>query len=87
MAQTYSQSITGTHSTSRYNAPQTVQIGDTDFAGNTLIKSNPNFIGAFQGVCQRGNLILCKNPDGSQSYHVIDAERSIFPNNIIVRKM
>ena len=29
--------------------------------------------------------ILCKNPDGSQSYYVIDAERSIPGVSLVMR--
>lgn len=83
MAQTYSQSLTGINAGARYNAPATVRVGDLDAAGNAL-----NSIGdanAQQGSMARGNQILCKNPDGSQSYYVIDAERSIPGVSIVMR--
>ena len=75
MAQTYSQSLTGINAGARYNTPKTVQVGDLDAAGNALNALVD--VGAQQGSMQRGNQILCKNPDGSQSYYTIDAERSI----------
>lgn len=76
MAQTFSQSLTGIHSGTRYT-PKTVQVGDADIAANAVAQGNVNFVGAQQGAMQRNDYILCKNPDGSQSYYTIDAERSI----------
>jgi hypothetical protein len=74
MAQTYSQSITGINANARYNAPATIQVGDSDIAGNVNQKWAPDTAGA---LTARNNYILCKNPDGSQSYYRIDAERTI----------
>ncbi len=74
MVQTYSQSITGINAGTRYT-PAAVQVGDLDAAGNAL--NSIKDAGAQQGSTMRGNQILCKNPDGSQSYYRIDAERSI----------
>jgi len=73
MAQTYSQSITGIDADARYNAAATVQVGDTDIAGDALNKHGRSW----QGPMSRNDYILCKNPDGSQSYYRIDAERTI----------
>lgn len=72
MAQTYSQSITGMNAGSRYTAA-TVQVGDTDSSGD----AQRNWAPAIQGNCTDNDYILCKNPDGSQSYYRIDAERTI----------
>ena len=74
MAQTYSQSITGINAGARYNVPPSLQVGDTDIAGNAIQKWAPDVSGA---LTARNNYILCKNPDGSQSYYRVDAERSI----------
>jgi hypothetical protein len=72
VAQTYSQSITGINAGTRYT-PATVQVGDTDSSGDTFGKT-----AAAQGNQMSDNdYILCKNPDGSQSYYRIDCERSI----------
>ena len=77
MAQTFSQSLTGINAGTRFT-PKAVQVGDLDAAGNVVgSAANVNFNGAQQGSMQRGNQILCKNPDGSQSYYRIDAERTI----------
>jgi hypothetical protein len=84
MAQTYSQSLTGINVNTRYT-PKTVQVGDLDAAGNVVGSGNVNFFGDQQGSMQRGNQILCKNPDGSQSWYTIDAERSI-PGQSLVMK-
>lgn len=83
MAQTYSQSITGINAGARYSVPKTVQVGDADAAGNAL-NAGMN-AAAQQGVMQRGNQILCKNPDGSQSWYTIDAERSIPGVSLVMR--
>lgn len=72
MVQTYSQSITGMNANSRYT-PAAVQVGDVDLAGDALRNYAPNI----QGNCSDNDYILCKNPDGSQSYYRIDAERTI----------
>ncbi len=73
MVQTYSQSVTGINAGARYNVPANVQVGDTDIAGDSINKHGRSW----QGPMSRNDYILCKNPDGSQSYYRIDAERSI----------
>jgi len=72
MAQTYSQSLTGINAGTRYT-PATVRVGDTDLAGDSIL----NYAPAVQGNCADNDYILCKNPDGSQSYYRVDAERTI----------
>ena len=83
MAETYSQRLTGPSANYRYNAPKTIQVGDTDIAGN-VVGNSPQ---AQQGSMMRGDQILCKGPDGAQSYHVIDAERSIPGVSVVLRKV
>lgn len=83
MAQTYSQSLTGVNAGSVY-APKAIRIGDADAAGNALNALAPG-AGAQQGVMMRGNQILCKNADGSQSWYTIDAERSVPGVSLIMR--
>ena len=80
MAETYSQSVTGINAGARYNAPKTLQVGDTDAAGNVV-----GIDGGQRGVMMRGNQVLCKNPDGSQSYYTIDAERSVPGVSLVMR--
>lgn len=72
MAQTYSQSVTGMNANSRYT-PASIQVGDTDLSGDVQSNYAPNV----QGNCRDNDYVLCKNPDGSQSYYRIDAERTI----------
>ncbi len=84
MAQTFSQSLTGINAGTRYT-PKTIQVGDADAASNVVAVGNANFTGAQQGSMLRGNQILCKNPDGSQSYYTIDAERSIPGVSLVMR--
>ncbi len=83
MAQTYSQSLTGINAGARYNVPATVRVGDTDAAGNSLNSISDGKAQA--GSTMRGNQILCKNPDGSQSWYTIDAERSISGVSLVMR--
>jgi len=83
MAQTYSQSITGINAGTVFT-PKTVQVGDLDAAGGAL-DSLSGGTGAQQRVTMRGNQILCKNPDGSQSWYTIDAERSVPGVSLVMR--
>jgi hypothetical protein len=85
MAQTYSQSVTGINAGARYNTAKTIQVGDLDAAGNDVSGCNAGCVGAQQGSMSRGNQILCKNPDGSQSYYTIDAERTIPGVSVVMR--
>ena len=87
MAETYSQSLTGVSADQRNSLSKLVQVGDTDIAGNVVSPGNANFVGAQQGLMSRGGYVLCKNPDGSQSYNVIDAERSIPGQYLVLRKV
>ena len=72
MAQTFSQSLTGINAGTRYTA-KTITVGDKDLGGDAINAS----AASQQGAMQDNDYILCKNPDGSQSYYRIDAERSI----------
>lgn len=87
MANTFSQSLTGTSANYRYNAAKEISINDVDIAGNAVAQGNVNFVGAQQGAVMRNNYILTKGPDGLLSNHIIDAERSILPSLIILRKV
>jgi hypothetical protein len=87
MAATFSQSLTGVSANYRYNTPKEITINDLDTAGNAVAVGNVNFVGAQQGAMQRNNYILTKGPDGLLANHVIDAERSILPNYIVLRKV
>jgi hypothetical protein len=81
MAQTYSQSITGINANARYNVPLTVRVGDADIASDALNTHGRSW----QGPMSRGDQILCKNPDGSQSWYTIDAERSVPGVSLVMR--
>lgn len=72
MVQTYSQSLTGINAGTRFT-PASVRVGDVDMSGDAQL----NYAPCVQGNCQDNDYVLCKNPDGSQSYYRIDAERSI----------
>lgn len=86
MAQTFSQSLTGCSADARYT-PKALTVNDLDIAGNAVAQGNVNAVGAQQGAMRRNNYILTKGPDGSLSNYVIDAERSILPGYIVLRKV
>ena len=87
MAQTFSQSLTGTSANYKFNVPKEISISDTDIAGNAVAIGNVNAVGAQQGAMMRNDYILTKGPDGLLAYHVMDAERSILPGYIVLRKV
>ena len=80
MAQTFSQGVTGVNANGRYGV-KTVQVGDTDIAGDAISTRGKSQ----DGPMSRGDQILCKNPDGSQSWYTIDAERSGVGGQIVMR--
>lgn len=87
MVQTFSQSLTGVSANYRSAIPKELTVGDTDIAGNAVAIGNVSAVGAQQGAMMRNDYILCKGPDGALVNHVIDAERSILPNYIVLRKV
>ena len=72
MAETYSLSVKGARADSDF-AVQTVKVGDTIGAD-----------GMYNLSMRNNTQLLCKNPDGSQTYYTIDAERST-PNNLVMK--
>ena len=72
MAETYSLAVKGARADS-VQAVQNVKVGDTIGAD-----------GAYNLPMMRNTQLLCKNPDGSQTYYTIDAERST-PNNLVMK--
>ena len=71
---TYSQSITGVSAAGLF-AVKNITLSDA-------VAPAP----AQGGAMQTGTAFLCKNPDGSQSYYQLDAERSTAANPVL-RKM
>lgn len=61
---TYSLGLTGIRADSQFGVA-TVDVGDAALAG-----SSHNY------VMSRNTQVLCKNPDGSQSWYTLDAERT-----------
>ena len=72
MAETYSLKATGQRADSEF-AVATLQVGDS--AG---------LVGSQANAMQNNTRVLCKNPDGSQSYYTIDAERSL-PGAVVLK--
>ena len=70
---TYSLKATGKPADETPFEVKTVQIGDT--AG---------LVGSQQLAMKNNTRVLCQNPDGSQSYYTLDAERST-PANIVLK--
>lgn len=64
MVETYSLAVTGC-SAGQVNQLENIKIGDSSALPADLTLA-----------MQQGTQILCKNPDGSQSWYVLDAERS-----------
>ena len=72
MAETYSLGATGQLAGSLF-AVVGEKVGDT--AG---------LLGSQQLAMAQNTQILCKNPDGSQSWYTLDAERTT-PSNIVLK--
>jgi expansin (peptidoglycan-binding protein) len=62
---TYSLSVTGANANQHCCAVETVTLSDAQAT-----------TGGMQAAMAQGTYFLCKNPDGSQSYYRLDAERS-----------
>lgn len=59
--------------------PKNLTLSDTDLTGDVV-----STIGGQQGNMSDGDLILCKNPDGSQSYYRIDPVRSVPGGSLVM---
>lgn len=83
---TYSQALTG--SPVGVFLPNSTVAPDSGLSdGVTAQASLPGaFSGAVQRAMMNNSYLLCKNPDGSQSYYTYDAERST-PGNIQLRRL
>lgn len=67
---TYSLGLTGLRADTPFTTEK-LDISDSDAAGNALPPSGlPNY------SMRLGTQVLCKQPDGSQKWFTIDAERS-----------
>lgn len=68
-----------------YSLAATGQPADQQFAVSTLkVGDAAGLLGSQQLAMSQNTQVLCKNPDGSQSYYTIDAERST-PSNVVLR--
>ena len=72
MVETYSLAATGARADQQF-AVSNVKIGDS--AG---------LVGSQKLAMAQGTQVLCKNPDGSQSWYTIDAERSL-PGAVVLK--
>ena len=75
MAETYSLAVTALRAGDEFTA-KTVQVGD----------SAARSYGGPQLAMSQNTQVLCKNPDGSQSWYTFDAERST-PSNLIMKRV
>ena len=87
MANTFSQSLTGVSADCRYSTPKVLSVNDVDTVGNVVAAGNVNAVGAQQGACMRNDYILVKGADGALANHVIDAERSVLPGYVVLRRV
>ena len=62
---TYSLAVTGLPADSTNNVVESLTLSDAQAT-----------TGGMQNAMAQGTAFLCKNPDGSQSYYRLDAERS-----------
>lgn len=75
---TYSLSVTVASANSVFQ-PKNLTLSDTDSTGDVV-----STIGGQQGNMSDGDLVLCKNPDGSQSYYRIDPVRSVPGGSLVM---
>lgn len=75
---TYSLSVTVASANSVFQ-PKNLTLSDTDSTGDVV-----STIGGQQGNMSDADLILCKNPDGSQSYYRIDPVRSVAGGSLVL---
>jgi hypothetical protein len=82
VATTYSLAVLGVSAGSPF------QVKDLDVPDAT---QNSNVIGSLGtaqgGVMSRNEQVLVKNPDGSQSWYTIDAERSIPGSSLVMKRV
>ena len=81
MATTYSQTATG-YVVGGFNLPTSKLYDIPDLSLNGKACAND---GALVNCCRTGDLMLVKNPDGSQSWYTLDAERSTPANPILIK--
>ena len=68
-----------------YSLGATGRRADSPFVVNNIdIGDTAGVIGSQQNTMRTGAQVLCQNPDGSQSYYVIDAERST-PTAVVLK--
>lgn len=75
---TYSMSVTAMNAGSPFHA-KTLTLSDTDSTGDVV-----STIGGQQGTMSDGDMVLCKNPDGSQSYYRFDPVRSVPGGSLVM---
>lgn len=75
---TYSLSITAASAGSPFQV-KNLTLSDTDSTGDVV-----STIGGQQGTMSDGDMVLCKNPDGSQSYYRIDPVRSVPGGSLVM---
>ena len=67
-----------------YSLAQKGQRADSVFAvTNRTLPDSSATTGGQAAAMQNGSQILCKNPDGSQSWYTLDAERSTPGNPVL----
>lgn len=68
-----------------YSLAATGRLSGSLFAvANEKVGDSAGLLGSQQLAMSRNSQVLCKNPDGSQSYYTIDAERSL-PGAVVLK--
>lgn len=75
MVETYSLGTTGLRADTQFTT-ENIKMPDSACQGNSASSAGNNRFGALAITMQNGAQMLCKNPDGSQAWYTLDAERS-----------
>ncbi len=82
MTETYSLAINGLRS-DQVPQTKTLVISDSNIQGRISSAPTASAFGAAWTAMRNGSQVLCKNPDGSQSWYTYDAERSTPANPVL----
>ena len=71
--------------TATYSLGATGRLAQSLFAVESVAVADATGTDGLQQAAMRnGSQVLCKNPDGSQTYYTIDAERSL-PGAVVLK--
>ena len=68
-----------------YSLGATGRRADSQFVVNNIaVGDTAGVLGSQQNAMRNNSQVLCRNPDGSQSYYTLDAERSL-PGALVMK--